>query len=33
MVNKESSIDTLSSEQIKKIFKGEITSWEELATK
>ncbi|MEG0980018.1 MAG: substrate-binding domain-containing protein [Oscillospiraceae bacterium] len=33
IVNKESSIDTLSSEQIKKIFKGEITSWEELATK
>ena len=33
IVNKESTTDSLSSEQIKKIFKGEVTSWEEIASK
>jgi len=33
IVNNESSFDTLSSEQVRKIFTGEISTWEELSNK
>jgi len=31
IVNKENTVDDIASEQIKRIFKGEITSWDEIS--